>query len=315
MTAGVPILACRELRKRYRDRIAVDGISIDVLPGQAFGLLGPNGAGKTTTIKMICGLLEADSGEVLIGGKRVQRGSIESRKLLGYVPQDIALYPDLSAVENLEFWGRLQGLRGGALRDKVAHVLDVVQLTDRARDRVGEYSSGMQRRLNLAVALLADPRLLVLDEPTVGVDPQSRGAILERLDELRAMGLAILVASHYIEEVERFCDQVGIIDHGVLVTHGSPNALIANLGGAQRIEVQVEGNVGAFMQRAFEISGVTEVQFVNGAVQLVAENASVALPRILDAAASLEMEVESIEIGRANLEAVFLHVTGRSMRD
>jgi ABC-2 type transport system ATP-binding protein len=315
MTTGVPVLVCRDLRKSYGERMAVKGISFDVLPGQAFGLLGPNGAGKTTTIKMICGLLEPDDGEALIGGQRVGRATTAARRLLGYVPHEIAIYPDLTAQENLEFWGRLQGLRGRALATRVDHALDVVNLTERRGDRASEYSSGMQRRLNLAVALLGEPRLLVLDEPTVGVDPQSRGAILERLDELRATGVAILLASHYIEEVERFCDYVGVIDHGQLVAQGRPAELIGRLGGQQRLEIIASGNVGAFMQVAYEIPGINEAQLVNGSVRLAVGDAATAIPRLVEAATGLGVELSSIEIGTANLEAVFLQLTGRTMRD
>jgi linearmycin/streptolysin S transport system ATP-binding protein len=312
--AAVPVLACRDLVKAYGDRTAVAGVSFDVFPGQAFGLLGPNGAGKTSTIKMICGLLEPDRGEALIGGKRVAR-SAEARRLLGYVPHDIALYPDLSAYENLEFWGRLYGLRGKRLTQRVDYALEVVDLVERRHDRVGEFSSGMQRRCNLAVALLGEPRLLVLDEPTVGVDPQSRGAILERLEELRASGVALLLASHYIDEVERFCDSVGIIDHGKLVVHGRPADLIASLGGAQRLEVEAAGNVGALIQTAFAMPGVHQARLIDGSVRLSVDNAAATLPALVEAAHALGVELSSIDIGTANLEAVFLHLTGRTMRD
>jgi ABC-2 type transport system ATP-binding protein len=312
---GVPVLACRSVRKSYGDRLAVAGLSFDLLPGEAYGLLGPNGAGKTTTIKMICGLLEPDQGEVLVGGKRVGPNALDARRLLGYVPHEIALYPDLTALENLKFWGRLQGLRGARLTTKVDHVLDVVNLTERAGDRVNEFSSGMQRRLNLAVALLGEPLLLVLDEPTVGVDPQSRGAILERLRELRSTGVAILCASHYIDEVERFCDRVGIIDHGELVAEGRPADLIASLGGVQRLEIRATGNIGAFLKCAFALDGVNEARLVDGSVHLSVTHAASTIPRIVATASGLGVELSAIEIGTANLEAVFLQLTGRTMRD
>ncbi len=312
---GVPVLVCRQLVKRYNDRVAVDAVSFDVAPGEAFGLLGPNGAGKTTTIKMICGLLQPDHGEVLVGGAQVARGTTQTRRLLGYVPHEIALYPDLTARENLVFWGRLQDLRGARLAARVDEVLDVVDLRERARDRVSEFSSGMQRRLNLAVALLGEPRRLVLDEPTVGVDPQSRGGILERLDQLRASGVAIICASHYIEEVERFCDTVAIIDHGRLIAEGSPTDLVASLGGAQRLDVTASGNVGAFVTAAFALPGVKEAKLVNGSVRLSVEDAAAAIPRVVDTARDLDVFLSDIQIGTANLEEVFLHLTGRSMRD
>ncbi len=311
----VPLLACRDLHKKYGDRIAVDGISFDVAPGQAVGLLGPNGAGKTTTIKMICGLMPPDAGEVLLGGVQVNRRSTETRKWIGYVPHELALYPDLSAYENLSFWGRLNDLKGSRLRAKIEEVLDIVQLRDRAHDRVISFSSGMQRRLNLAVALLGEPRLLVLDEPTVGVDPHSRGAILERLGELRGSGVAMLYASHYIDEVERFCDAVAIIDHGKLIATGRPTELVASLGGAQRLDIGADGNVGAFVSAAISIPDVRDAKVVNGSVRLVVGDAAGTIPAVVQTAGSLGVHLNAIDIGTASLEEVFLQLTGRTMRD
>jgi len=313
--SAVPILVCRGLRKSYGDRVAVDGVSFDISPGEAFGLLGPNGAGKTTTIKMICGLLPPDEGEVLIGGTRVERRSVESRRGLGYVPHEVALYPALTAHENLSFWGKLEDLKGRELRERIDFVLDVVDLRERAHDRVKEFSSGMQRRLNLAVALLGEPRLLILDEPTVGVDPQSRGAIIDRLSELRTGGLALLFASHYIDEVERFCDSVAIIDHGKVITHGRPTDLVRSLGAAQRLDINASGNVGAFVSAAFAHPDIDEAKLANGVVRLVVRDVATAIRAVVKIAEDLGVELLDIKIGGANLEAVFLHLTGRSMRD
>ncbi|MGQ0825663.1 MAG: ABC transporter ATP-binding protein [Actinomycetota bacterium] len=311
---SVPILVCRDLRKAYGDRVAVGGVSFDVAPGEAFGLLGPNGAGKTTTIKMVCGLLKPDSGEVLIGGRRIDDRAAD-RRALGYVPHELALYPELTAHENLSFWGRLEDLRGAALGARIASVLETVDLRERAHDRVKEFSSGMQRRLNLAVALLGEPRLLVLDEPTVGVDPQSRGGILDRLGELRENGVALLYASHYIDEIERFCDSVAIIDHGSMIAYGTPTGLIRSLGAVQRLEIGATGNVGAFVSAAFAIAEVEEAKLVNGTVRLAVRDAAAAIPMVVKAAEDLDVSLFDIQIAGANLEAVFLHLTGRTMRD
>ena len=311
----VPLLACRDLHKRYGERVALDGVSFDVAPGEAVGLLGPNGAGKTTTIKIVCGLLAPDVGEVLIAGARVGRRSTDARRSIGYVPHEIALYPELSAVENLAFWGRLSDLKGRTLSTKIDTVLEIVDLRERRNDKVREFSSGMQRRLNLAVALLGDPRLLLLDEPTVGVDPQSRGAILERLDALRRAGVAMLYASHYIDEVERFCDAVAIIDHGKLIARGRPAELIASLGGAQRLDIGAEGNVGSFLNAALSIPGVRDAKLVNGTVRLVVADAAGVIPRVVESAGRVGVDLKAIDIGTANLEEVFLQLTGRTMRD
>jgi ABC-2 type transport system ATP-binding protein len=312
---AIPLLACRELRKCYGARAAVDGVSFEIAPGRAFGLLGPNGAGKTTTIKMICGLLTPDAGEVLIGGRKVSARSHETRRSIGYVPHELALYPEMTAFENLAFFGRLNDLNGRALNDKIASMLELVDLTDRGKDKVREFSSGMQRRLNLAVALLGDPRLLILDEPTVGVDPQSRGAILDRLRELRTEGVALLYASHYIDEVERFCDDVAIVDHGQVIAQGSPQSLIASLGGVQRLEIGVDGNVGSFLHAAYCIPDVTDAKLVNGSVRLIVADAPKAIPALVATAQKVGVHVTAIDVGMPSLEEVFLKMTGRSMRD
>ena len=194
---GGPVLACRDLRRRFGQRLAVDGVGFQVDPGETYGLLGPNGAGKTTTISMICGLLRRDGGEVTVAGASLDRDPGAVKAAIGYVPQDIALYPDLSGAENLRFWGRMQRLSGRDLTARVDAVLELVGLADRARDKVADYSGGMQRRLNIGAGLLHRPRLLVLDEPTVGVDPQSRNAILENVEALEGEALAVLYTTHY----------------------------------------------------------------------------------------------------------------------
>jgi len=313
--SAVPILVCRDLHKSYGDRVAVDGLSFDIAPGEAFGLLGPNGAGKTTTIKMVCGLLQPDAGEILLAGHALDRKRAATRRALAYVPHEIALYPELTAYENLLFWGRLEDLRGSALRARIDSVLDTVDLRERAHDRIKEFSSGMQRRLNLAVALLGEPRLIVLDEPTVGVDPQSRGGILTRLEELRESGVALLYASHYIDEIERFCDSVAIIDHGTVIASGTPNDLIRSLGALQQLEITATGNTGAFVSAAFVIPEVEEAKLVNGTVRLTVSDAAGAIPGLVRAAEDLDVTLSDIQIIGANLEAVFLQLTGRTMRD
>jgi ABC-2 type transport system ATP-binding protein len=243
MATAEPVLDCRDLRRRYGQRLAVDGVGLRVDPGETYGLLGPNGAGKTTTISMICGLLRRDGGEVTVAGSSLDRDPGAVKAAIGYVPQDIALYPDLSGGENLRFWGRMQGLSGRELAARVEAVLELVGLADRARDKVADYSGGMQRRLNIGAGLLHRPRLLVLDEPTVGVDPQSRNAILENVEALEGEGVAVLYTTDYMEEAERLCDRVGIIDQGRLIAEGTRRELVAKLGQRDRIELAAAGDL------------------------------------------------------------------------
>ena len=216
MSSNQRILECRELRKSYGDLVAVNGISFHIAEGETYGLLGPNGAGKTTTISMICGLLERDGGEVLIDGVQLTPRSVAVKAGIGYVPQELAIYPDLTAKENLRFFARLYGVSGKEARRRIDEVLGIIGLVERADDMVKAYSGGMKRRLNIGIGLLHRPRLLVLDEPTVGVDPQSRNAILESVERLADEGIGVLYTTHYMEEAERLCDRVGIVDLGEL---------------------------------------------------------------------------------------------------
>lgn len=227
----ITVLRCADLRKQYGSRTAVDGVSFTIAEGEAYGLLGPNGAGKTTTISMVCGLLRPDAGAVEVAGVDLRAEPARAKGAIGYVPQEIALYPDLTARENLNFFGSLYGLRGARLRERVDAALAAVGLADRAAERVERYSGGMQRRCNIAAGLLHEPRLLVLDEPTVGVDAQSRAAILDTIAALNRDGLAVLYTSHYMEEVERLCDRIGVIDQGRLVAEGTSAELAALVGG------------------------------------------------------------------------------------
>src|SRR5690606_14900422 len=230
-------LACEGLCKRYGDVVAAEDVGFAIAPGQAYGLLGPNGAGKTTTISMLVGLLRPDAGTVTVGGVDLATQPRKAKARIGYVPQEIALYPELTGRENLRFFGRLFGLPRRALATRVEEVLDLVGLTDRADGRLDTYSGGMRRRINIGAALLHRPEVLILDEPTVGVDPQSRKAILDGLAQLVRDGMSVLYTSHYMEEVERLCDRVAIIDHGRIIAEGSREELIALVGGADQVEL------------------------------------------------------------------------------
>ncbi len=316
MAADGSVLACRDLRKRYGERLAVDGVGFQVAAGETYGLLGPNGAGKTTTISMICGLLRRDGGEVTVAGVSLDRDPGAVKAAIGYVPQDVALYQDLTGRENLRFWARMYGLAGGELADRVDGALTVVGLTERAGDKVAAYSGGMQRRLNIAAGLLHRPRLLVLDEPTVGVDPQSRNAILENVEALGGEGVAVLYTTHYMEEAERLCDRVGIIDQGRLIAEGTRRELVATIGERDRIELAASGDlVGLAAAARRTLNGVDDATVVPGGLHLVGRDGRRLLPRLLELAEQAGVEVTSVEVVEPDLEAVFLHLTGKALRD
>ncbi len=240
-------LVVEGLAKSFGDLRAVRELSFEVAPGETFGLLGPNGAGKTTTISMICGLLRPDAGSVTVDGISIRPGSTSGRELIGYVPQELALYPDLSGRDNLRFFGRLYGLRGAAARARIDETLEMVGLTDRADDRVDQYSGGMQRRLNIAAGMLHRPRLLILDEPTVGIDPQSRNAILEAVAALGESGMSVLYTTHYMEEAERLCRRVGIVDHGRLLACGTRRELVALVDQHDQVVITVAGEAAQLL--------------------------------------------------------------------
>jgi ABC-2 type transport system ATP-binding protein len=310
-----PVLQVRDLVRGFGSHRAVDGVSFVIDEGQTYGLLGPNGAGKTTTINMIAGLLTPDSGSVSLLGEPL----VGTRKsLLGLVPQDIALYPDLSALENLQFFGKLQNLSGTRLKARIAEVLEVVGLADRAKDRIDTYSGGMKRRANIAVGLLHEPRLLILDEPTVGVDPQSRNSILEAVEELGGAGMAVLYTTHYMEEAERLCDRIGIIDSGRLMVEGTRDELIKQIGEQTTVTLRFVGgheSVQSWSQTVRDLPGVSAVQETDGSLQVVAGNGPALIAPAVQAAQGLGVEVVGVDVSEPDLEAVFLHLTGKALRD
>jgi ABC-2 type transport system ATP-binding protein len=311
---GAPILRCTGLARAFGSRVAVDGVSFEVASGEIYGLLGPNGAGKTTTIKLVCGLLRPDRGTATLDG-HLSAGDLDAKRAVGYVPQDIALYPDLTARENLAFLGRLYGLRGRLLGERVEEALALIDLSDRGGDRVDSFSGGMKRRLNIAAGLLHHPLLLVLDEPTVGVDPQSRHAILERVQAFGREGMAVLYTTHYMEEAERVCDRVGIIDHGRLIAEGTRRELVSRLGEKDRIDLVASGDVALLVEACRRVPGVEAAATADGRVHLVAADGRRALPAVLEAAERAGVEVNSVEVVEADLEAVFMHLTGTALRE
>ena len=309
------VLSCSNLRKRFGDLVAVDGVGFDIAAGETYGLLGPNGAGKTTTVSMICGLLDPGEGQVVVAGRTVDTKSTDAKAAIGYVPQDIALYPDLTGRENLRFFGRLYGLRGADLNERVGNVLEVVALADRADERVDRYSGGMKRRLNIAAGLLHSPRLLVLDEPTVGVDPQSRNAILENVEKLAAEGVAVLYTTHYMEEAERLCDRVGIMDAGHIIAEGTRRELVDRLGELDRVEIAGTGPLTKLARKIKALDDVRDASASDGAVHALVRGGRHVLPKLIDLADGEGVGVTSVEVIEPDLEAVFLHLTGKALRD
>ena len=313
--ADRPMLLCDGLRKAFGERVAVGGVGFSIAAGETYGLLGPNGAGKTTTISMICGLLPRDGGEVWVDGQSIDIGATRAKAAIGYVPQDLAIYPDLSARENLRFFGRLQHMGGKELDRRVNEVLDLIGLADRAKDRTDSFSGGMKRRLNIGIGLLHRPKLLVLDEPTVGVDPQSRNAILSSVADLESEGMAILYTTHYMEEAERLCDRIGIIDEGLIKAEGTRRELIALVGGRDRIRMVATGDLRAAAAAAAKVERGEAASALDGGIDVIVTDARTILPRILEVVGAAGAMIRSVEVVEPDLEAVFLHLTGKALRD
>jgi ABC-2 type transport system ATP-binding protein len=303
------------LKKTYSERPAVDGIDFAVRPGEIFSLLGPNGAGKTTTIGMISGCIPPDGGDARLMGVSMTGEPRQAKRLLGVVPQEIAVYEDLSAKENLAFWGRLYGLSGRRLANRVRATLDLVGLTDRQNERSGRYSGGMKRRLNIAVALLHEPPVMILDEPTVGIDPQSRRRILDGVKALRDQGTAVLYTTHYMEEAEELSDRIAVMDRGRLIAQGTYADLIRKVGESQRISLSVSGASEALLGAWRGLPGVEQADRADGTATILARDAARVLPGLFEAAARTGTVVSSVDVQSPNLESVFLFLTGRALRD
>jgi ABC-2 type transport system ATP-binding protein len=313
------MLDVRELRKAFGALVAVDGVSFRIEKGQAVGLLGPNGAGKTTTVSIVCGLLPADRGEVRLEGRPLRGDTDPAKRKLGLVPQDIALYDDLTARDNLRLFGALYDLGGPELKAAIASAMELVGLADRAGDLVKTYSGGMKRRLNLAAALLHDPDLLILDEPTVGVDPQSRNAIFENLQTLRARGKSLLYTTHYMEEAERLCERIVIMDHGHVVADDDLRGLYRLLPASNRIAIELAEPIpeddGAWLDELRGLDGVAVVQGSGVQLNVGVADLTATMPRVLSWLADRGRPFVHAVTERPSLETVFLHLTGRSLRD
>jgi ABC-2 type transport system ATP-binding protein len=303
------------LKKSFGDFQAVQDVSFHAEAGEVLGLLGPNGAGKSTTISMLSGLLAPTSGDASIMGHSVTKEAEAAKAALGVVPQDIALYPDLSARENLVFWGKMYGLRGAALRTRVDEVLAVIGLTDRQKDYVGKFSGGMKRRVNIGAALLHKPTVIIMDEPTVGIDPQSRRSILDNVKELNHKGMTVLYTTHYMEEAAELSDHIAIMDKGRVIAYGTHGELIKLVGEQTRIDISLNAEAEAVLPVWRKTEGVSGIDSTDGKVTALVDDSNRVLPRLFDAAAKSGVRITSVDIQEPNLEMVFLHLTGRALRD
>ena len=308
-------ISVQNLQKSFGENHAVQGVSFDVEEGEIFSLLGPNGAGKTTTISMLSCLLRPDAGDALIMGHSIRSGDMGVKSVLGVVPQEIALYEDLTARENLTFWGKMYGLRGSALKSRVKEVLEIIGLTDRANDRVGKYSGGMKRRVNIGVALLHKPKVVYMDEPTVGIDPQSRRNILDSVVALKNQGMTVLYTTHYMEEAEELSDHIAIMDHGKMIACGTNEELVKLVGEQTRIDLTVNVEPGRIADTWRNIPGVEGASVEDEKIGVLVDDSNAVLPKLFDSAAHSSARITSVDIREPNLEAVFLHLTGRALRD
>jgi ABC-2 type transport system ATP-binding protein len=305
----------KNLYKAFGERQAVQGINFSVEKGEIFSLLGPNGAGKTTTISMLSCLLRPDEGDALVMGHSIRTDPLGVKTNLGVVPQEIALYEDMSARENLTFWGKMYGLRGTALHKRVDEVLEVIGLTDRAGEYIKKYSGGMKRRVNIGVALLHQPRVIYMDEPTVGIDPQSRRNILDSVVALKGQGMTVLYTTHYMEEAQELSDHIAIMDNGKMIASGTNAELVKIVGELDRITVTINAESARVLQQWKAVQGVSQVTAEDGTLTILADDSNRVLPHLFETAASNGVRITSVAIQEPNLEAVFLHLTGKALRD
>lgn len=312
MTLAIEV---ENLQKSFGDFQAVQGATFQAESGEILSLLGPNGAGKSTTISMLSGLLVPTGGEACIMGHSVTREPERAKAGLGVVPQDIALYPDLSARENLLFWGKMYGLRGAVLRQRVDEVLDVIGLADRQKDHVGKFSGGMKRRVNIGAALLHKPAVVIMDEPTVGIDPQSRRHILDNVKLLNQQGMTVLYTTHYMEEAAELSHHIAIMDKGLVIAYGTHAELIRMVGEQTRIDVTLSAEAAKVLEAWRTTDGVAKLDSTDGKVTALVDDSNRVLPCLFEAASRAGVRITSVDIQEPNLETVFLHLTGRALRD
>jgi ABC-2 type transport system ATP-binding protein len=304
-----------DLKKSFGDLQAVQGATFQAQTGEVLSLLGPNGAGKSTTISMLSGLLMPTTGEAFIMGHSITKDPEAAKACLGVVPQDIALYPDMSARENLVFWGKMYGLRGAALKKRVDEVLEIIGLADRQKDQVGKFSGGMKRRVNIGAALLHKPAVIIMDEPTVGIDPQSRRHILDNVKELNRQGMTVLYTTHYMEEAAELSDHIAIMDQGKVIAQGTHDELIRLVGQQTRLDLAINAEAEKVLEKWRATEGVSNIDAQDGQITVLVNDSNRVLPRLFDAASTAGVRITSVDIQEPNLEMVFLHLTGRALRD
>lgn len=309
------LLEIKDLSKSYKEVDAVKNIAFDVKKGEVLGFLGPNGAGKSTTISMISTLVKPDKGAILFKGEDIVKRPKEIQKSLGIVPQEIALYEDMSGYENMKFWGEAYGLRGKDLKNRIDVVSDVIGIGERLKDKVKKYSGGMKRRLNIGVALLHEPELLIMDEPTVGIDPQSRNHILDTVLKLNAQGMTIIYTSHYMEEVSYLCDRIHIMDEGKIIASGSQDELIDILGSQKKVTVTFDQIDNGVVSRLESIEYVDEAKVHENRIVMTTHNGEHIVQDIIEKVNGSDIKIIGLEVEKPSLESVFLHLTGKALRD
>ena len=303
------------LQKCFGELAAVKGVNFEVQQGEIFSLLGPNGAGKSTTISMLSCLLAPSGGDACVMGHSIVKEAQAVKPTIGIVPQEIALYGDLSARDNLRFWGKMYGLRGKTLETRVDEVLEIIGLVERQKDRVDTFSGGMKRRVNIGAALLHRPALIIMDEPTVGIDPQSRRHILENIKELNSQGMTVLYTTHYMEEAQELSDHIAIMDQGTIIACGTHEELVRRVGELDRINLTINTGSEKIIQAWQAIAGVHQVSAEDGHLTLLAQDSNQILPCLFETATRNGVRITSVDIQEPNLEAVFLHLTGKALRE
>jgi len=315
-TGGAFMLKVENIKKSYQQKEIVKGITLEVEKGEAFGLLGPNGAGKSTAISMICGLVPYDDGEILVDGLSVKKRPMDIKRKIGLVPQDIALYPTMSALDNLLFWGKMYGLKGPDAKSRANEILEMVGLEDRRKEQIQTFSGGMKRRINIGAALMHEPELLIMDEPTVGIDPQSRNHILETVKSLNKAGMTIIYTSHYMEEVEYLCNRIAILDHGEVIASGTTQELDAQLAGGTILRMEVEQYTEDFLNQIESLNGVEQVNAEsNQQLNILLKEDQKTMTEIIRLSVENNITIREFKREEANLESLFLKLTGRTLRD